>query len=130
MDAFPPINEKRVLYAHVISTSQLQELQERVVIGTSKFRSGSALQEYMEKHNPGFEYKGKEVENIEKYGFPHVGSNFTPHITVAIMDADCYNKIGKDILDDEMKFKFVLGNVTVFTYDNGWKPFRNYELGR
>jgi hypothetical protein len=128
MGYFPQM-KKRALHAKVAKTPILEELQRRIVIDTARLSQGCLLQEYMRNHNPGFEYIGKEAENVSKYGYPHVGEIWQPHITIAILDEPCFERIGRKLLSEKIKDRFELEYVTCFTYDNNWKPWKNYKLG-
>jgi hypothetical protein len=128
MGYFPQM-KKRALYANVVNTPILEELQRRIVIDMAKIRHGCLLQEYMRNHNPDFKYTGKEAENVNKYGYPHVGEIWQPHITVSILDEPCFERIERKLLSEKIKDKFELGYITCFTYDNNWKPWKNYKLG-
>jgi len=128
MGYFPQMR-KRALYARVIKTPILEKLQRRIVIDTTKLSQGCLLQEYMRMHNPDFKYISEEAENVNKYGYPYIGEIWQPHVTVAILDESCFESVGRKLLSENIKDRFELEYVTCYTYDNNWKPWKNYKLG-
>jgi len=127
---FPPEQSGTYMtYAKVTKSKKLEDLQRRVVVDTSRFRQGCLLQEYLKRNVPGYKYKPGELDNIKKYGFLYVGENWSPHISVAILDPEAFEKVGEELIRTDLRYAFPLKAVTLFTYKDKWQPFRTYKLG-
>lgn len=128
---FPPEDSSGLYMVHfpIQKTKELERLQEKVVIETSKYSCGCLLKEYLQRNVPGYKYTQEELTNIEKYGYLYVGRNLKPHISMAILDPKCFGKIGKEIMSCGLTFQFPFTEVTLFTYDGSWKPYKKFNLG-
>jgi hypothetical protein len=127
---FPPEQSGTyMIHAGIGRSKELQNLQIKVVSETAGFRNGCLLREYLEKNVPKYRYTKTELANIKNLGYPYVGGNWSPHISIAILDPKAFEKIGKELIGTKLDYRFPLENVTLFAYDNKWKPFRNYKLG-
>jgi len=118
-----------MLHAVIEKSHELQLLQEEIVADTSEFRQGSLLREYLEQNIPDYKYEDKELENIKKWGYPYVGENWEPHITIAILEPECCEKI-KEIEETGFRYEFPLNEFTLFSYLRVWKPEKRYKLGK
>ncbi len=127
---FPPEQSGTyTTYATIRKTKELEDLQRRVVNGTSQFKQGCLLQEYLKRIVPDYKYKPEELDNIKKYGYLYVGENWIPHITIAILSPETFGKIGDKLTKTEIQYTFPLSEITLFTYKDKWHPFKAYKLG-
>lgn len=128
---FPPKqSETWMVYAAIKKNKTLQELQRRVVVETSKYRKGCLLCDYLKKHISKHQYTDEETRNIKRFGFLYVGTNWQPHISIAILDEEAFRKIGEEIIKTDFRYTFKLKKMTLFTYKDKWVPYKTYKLSK
>ncbi len=126
---FPPEKTgKYIIHLNVQKNAALQKLQQKIVEATSPYHVGCILCDYLALHMPNYKYTATETRNAKKYGFPYFGPNWQPHFTIGELDKACFDKIGETLLKTKIHQKFLLKQFTLFTYKNGWKPYRSYGL--
>lgn len=58
-------------------------------------------------------------------------SYWQPHITIAFFDDKNFEKFGKNLLKQSLKFKFTLNEITLFFFDKtDWHSCNVYPLMR
>ena len=126
---FPPEQSGfYMVHASIRKTGELEKLQKRIVTDTSGFRQGSLLQEYLKTNVPAYKCMPEELANLERYGFPYVGKNWKPHISIAILDTEAFDKVGEELTKTELNYRFFLREIVLFGYENKWKPLRTYRF--
>lgn len=126
--------DRYIIQANVSKTHELQQLQEGIATGMSRFSDGSLMQECLEHELDGFNYTGTELVNIKEYGFPYVGENWSPHINIAVLDQSGFEKTlprsintlvnMENLYDFPMKSRLM--ELTLYRYDHGWTALKRY----
>jgi hypothetical protein len=118
-----------ILYLVVKKSENLERLQKEIVVETYKFSHGCLLQDYLRNNIPGYRYTREERTNIKNYGFPYVGRNWIPHISIAILSSECFKiVVGEDILKTKFQHSFTLKKIDFFKYNQRWHTFKNYRF--
>ena len=119
-----------MIHATIQKNKILQKLQKNIVVETSRYRRGCLLCNYLRKNIPNYQCENKETKNIKKFGFPYVGDNWKPHISLTILDEEAFKKIGKELIKTNFKYIFKLEKIILYIYKNKWIPYKTYKLNK
>jgi len=122
-------SSKYIIYAEVEKSRFLSDLQKRILVETAPYRRGCLLKDFLEKNLSCYRYDSSELRNIDLYGYPYAGTNWNPHLTVAILENEAFKKIRKQIIKDHLGFCFLCREITMFSYSEKWHPYKKFALG-
>tara|TARA_B100000029_G_scaffold428321_1_gene438172 strand:- start:269 stop:871 length:603 start_codon:yes stop_codon:yes gene_type:complete len=101
-----PITQGQTIYFKIIKNSFLKTLQSTLLKSFSKFRSNSTKVKFK------FSWMQK---NYIKYGYPFVGANWKPHLTIAsITNLSKKNKFVENFLKQKVNSKEFIKKVYVY----------------
>jgi len=63
-----------------------------------------------------------EKENTDNYGFPFVGKNWIPHLTLASINKQDFSRVWKEIRKKQIKGKFLIESLGL--YNTGANPLK------
>ncbi len=69
-----------------------------------------------------------EKANTDKYGFPFVGENWLPHITIASIEKDKFEKVLKRLIKNEIRGEFLLSYLSLYKISNNSILINKFEL--
>ncbi len=116
-----------LVYARVLCPD-LGNLQKEIAMKTSGFRRGSMLDEYLKRNMEGHAYSPEEMSNLMNYGYPYIGRNWMPHITLAIARNRSIPEIRSMLGAVDLDKTITADRITLFEYRNGWVPAKHYKL--
>ena len=128
---FPPEQTGMyIIHAIIQKTKMLEQLQMNILEHASPLNSGCKLCEYLEANMPASRLTPEEEANARRFGFPYAGKNWQPHITIAILDRPCFQKLGRGLLQSKITRRFLLDSIAIFSYARKWAPCCEIKLGR
>jgi 2'-5' RNA ligase len=128
---FPPRRSGAyMVHARVRRTPTLRKLQERIVTDTApaRFVKDPLLPRYLRANVPGYQYTGEELANNKRFGYPYVGENWIPHISLGILARPAFRRVWPELEQADAHYEFPLREITLFEYKKRWEPMKRYEL--
>ncbi|MDP1729344.1 MAG: 2'-5' RNA ligase family protein [archaeon] len=101
---------------------QLADIQKRVIV---TIKPHNTLQAF-NSENPSL--KKEEQRNVQMYGFPFVGQNWKPHITLASVEPDKFRKVFDLIKTMPIKGKFKLDALALYQIQDPLKKIKSWKL--
>lgn len=118
--------DDKVIFLKVLPSDSLTKLQEKITKSVAPFHIG----EHRRETQPNLTLTDEQISNSEKFGFPYVGKTWIPHITIAVLEKRCFEKIGKEFLKRKIKKSFLLEKIILYEWNDGWKKYKVYDLKR
>tara|TARA_Y100000310_G_C20683135_1_gene817283 strand:- start:1993 stop:2625 length:633 start_codon:yes stop_codon:yes gene_type:complete len=123
--------ESAIVHESVEPKSQLRKLQRAISIAVNPFRVGENVKEYYDEKPSMGTLTIQQLKTSKRYGYPFIGSTWTPHLTIAIVDGDKFEDIKEAIMARSFIDSFLLRKITLFYFDHdiqNWKPLKKYNL--
>src|SRR3989344_3199659 len=119
--------EIAIVYVAPEKNPLLNQLQRIVCEKVAPFRDGHALLEPGAAQ--GVHFTGKQIRTAKKYGYPFVGNAWIPHITIAFLLPDCFQKIGEELLNVRIKGNFLINKLILYQWSaiaNNWVKYKYF----
>ena len=123
------VTEKKTLVYELErkSVEVLQNLQKQLFDGIALLLSKKLLKRF-EGHYSDF---GKEYkDNLDTYGFPFVGEDFIPHLTIASIDKERFDEVWKHLKKERPGGKYMLVRLSLYVLnEEGDKITKIMDVG-
>lgn len=107
------------------SIEKLKQIQSKVIRSISEFNKKI----FLTKDSKIYQKMSKiERENTVKYGYPFVGENWIPHITLASIKKDQFNEIWSKLKENPIIGQFSIGYINLYESPEDPILIKNFKL--
>lgn len=99
-----------------IASSGINDYQKEVAATLASHREQPMIERFEEAYD---DFDERRRENLTEYGFPFVGSGWKPHLTIASIDPNEFEKAWRELEDEAPVGKYEFESVTVYELVDG-----------
>jgi 2'-5' RNA ligase len=103
----------------------LKTIQSKIILGVNKFNTKDFLKKESEIYS---KMKKIEKENIKKYGFPFVGKNWIPHITIVSIEPSKFSRVFEKLKENFLSGVFNIDSIGLYKINKKSVLIKKFKL--
>lgn len=106
-----PITGKKTICVEIIKDKKLSEIQKKIIKLLSSYRKNNIPQRYKKVYT---NLKPIFKKNIDKFGFPFVGSIWIPHLNVASFTNNAFDDVWEFLKSKKLTGEYILQKIVIY----------------